>query len=338
MFFKSADANAVVDNLYKPNFFGSLVAEFRVPVESLQFDDYEATFNFGLSSIANAVPLLQLYSGILKEYDIPAEFSLLPLVESANNPLAQSHKNAVGLWQFIPVTSHQHGLKMTDDVDERQNVLLSTKAAARHLAYLHTRLHDWVLVTAAYNCGVNCVIRAIAAENGEKNFNVISRRLPLETRNYVYKFFLLRSFIVRNYSNPILSRFPNGIYLQRQLSSNVGSSERVAADRADMEMLTVTRFLNHGVDLSPTSSGSKEMIVTTDLFRKYFSENKISFRTVKKNYAVPKCGPLGYEHYRVAVNDSLRGLALKLGISVDKLRELNSGLLAVRKGMLIRLC
>src|SRR5690349_806056 len=44
----------------------------------------------------------------LEKRNMPTEIALLPVIESAYNPRAQSRMRAAGLWQFIPSTGRQY--------------------------------------------------------------------------------------------------------------------------------------------------------------------------------------------------------------------------------------
>ncbi|RPI15826.1 MAG: lytic transglycosylase, partial [Lysobacterales bacterium] len=68
---------------------------------------------------------------------MPLELALLPVVESAFNPVAYSRSRASGLWQFIPSTGKYYGLAQNWWIDERRDVLKATDAALTYLAYLH---------------------------------------------------------------------------------------------------------------------------------------------------------------------------------------------------------
>ncbi len=48
-----------------------------------------------------AAPFLHLITEEIDKRQMPMELVLLPIVESAYNPNARSHGNAVGLWQFL---------------------------------------------------------------------------------------------------------------------------------------------------------------------------------------------------------------------------------------------
>ena len=105
--------------------------------------------------------------------------------ESTFNPAARSPAGAVGLFQFMPATAQQFGLKLTPE-DERLDALKNARAAARYLKLLHGRFGNWPLAFAAYNCGQGRVAKLLA-ERGGRTFNDIQDKLPAETRMYVPK-------------------------------------------------------------------------------------------------------------------------------------------------------
>ena len=66
----------------------------------------------------------------LSKHKLPHELALLPIVESAYQPTAQSPKSAAGLWQFIPSTGLDYDLHQSDQYDARLDISASTQAAA----------------------------------------------------------------------------------------------------------------------------------------------------------------------------------------------------------------
>lgn len=135
---------------------------------------------------ARVEQLRPLVEPILRSEGIPPELIAVLLVESAGNPLALSPKGARGLWQFMPETARRYGLRVDGERDERLDLELSTRAAARYLRDLYRRFGDWPLALAAYNAGAVQVERALA-QGGEGDFWSLSaqRLLPQETRAYV---------------------------------------------------------------------------------------------------------------------------------------------------------
>ena len=73
---------------------------------------------------------------IVEEIDqrgMPMELALLPMVESAYNPMAHSPAKASGLWQFIPTTGKRYNLDQNWWKDERRDIIASTAAALEYL-------------------------------------------------------------------------------------------------------------------------------------------------------------------------------------------------------------
>ncbi len=97
----------------------------------------------------------------VEQRGMPTEVALLPIIESAFNPQAYSRAKAAGMWQFIPSTGKNFGLKQDWMADNRRDVLLSTHAALDYLQKLYGMFNSWELAFAAYNCGEGCVARAI---------------------------------------------------------------------------------------------------------------------------------------------------------------------------------
>lgn len=128
-----------------------------------------------------------LYEAKMQEYGVPQDLKFLSVVESALNPKAVSHVGATGLWQFMPSTGGEYGLRTSSAVEDRSNPVKSTDAAARHLRDLYKRFDDWALALAAYNSGSGRVNGAIKRA-GSRNFWKIMPYLPKETRNYVPAF------------------------------------------------------------------------------------------------------------------------------------------------------
>ncbi|HOY06645.1 MAG TPA: transglycosylase SLT domain-containing protein [Saprospiraceae bacterium] len=139
-----------------------------------------------------------LFEQKLKEYGLPTDLKYLSVVESALNAKAVSRVGATGLWQFMPYTGSDYGLRTNSAVEDRSNPVKSTDAAARYLKSLYKQFDDWALALAAYNSGPTRVNSAIRRA-GSRNFWSIQRFLPEETRNYVPAF--IAATYVCNYYN-----------------------------------------------------------------------------------------------------------------------------------------
>ena len=125
---------------------------------------------------------------IFRTEGVPAELVWQAEVESSWNPSARSPVGAAGLFQFMPATAKELGLK-AENPDERLDALLNAAAAARYLKRLHSRFGDWPLSLAAYNCGLGRVgkLQAATGKGANATFDDIYARLPAETKLYVPK-------------------------------------------------------------------------------------------------------------------------------------------------------
>jgi membrane-bound lytic murein transglycosylase D len=139
-----------------------------------------------------------LFERVLQEHGVPDDLKYLAVVESALNPVAVSRVGASGLWQFMPYTGTDYGMQINSAVDERNNVVKSTEGAAEYLKHLYLQFNDWALALAAYNSGPNRVNSAIRRA-GSRNFWIIQRYLPKETRDYVPAF-IAASYICNFFS------------------------------------------------------------------------------------------------------------------------------------------
>ena len=134
--------------------------------------------------------------GEVEKRNMPMEIALLPMIESAYNPISTSRKKAAGMWQFIPATGRVYGLEQNWWLDNRRNVVKSTNAALNYLEKLHKEFGTWELALASYNAGEGRIRRAIKRNRrNKKSTGYYSLRLPKETKNYVPKLFAMKNII-----------------------------------------------------------------------------------------------------------------------------------------------
>ena len=132
---------------------------------------------------------------ILEANDLPEELIVVSMIESGFDPKAVSRAKAVGLWQFMYLTGKQYGLERTWYVDERQDIIKSTEAAAKYFKDLYREFEDWYLVLAAYNAGPGRVNRAVNLHETSDYWQLYS--LPKDTKNYI-PYFLSSAIILKN--------------------------------------------------------------------------------------------------------------------------------------------
>jgi len=139
--------------------------------------------------LARAQRNLYLSVSEAESRQLPTELALLPVIESAYDPMALSRSQAAGLWQFIPDTGRLYGLEQSWYYDGRRDPLASTKAAYDYLTKLNNTFNSWELALAAYNAGPGTVSRAIKRNQAlGLGTDYWSLKLPAETMAYVPRF------------------------------------------------------------------------------------------------------------------------------------------------------
>jgi membrane-bound lytic murein transglycosylase D len=146
----------------------------------------------------------------LLDEHMPPQFFYLALQESefdsgAVGP-ATPYGIAKGMWQFIPSTAKEYGLKTgplkelarVDPRDERHRVNKANQAAARYIRDIYNTeaQASGLLVMASYNWGHNAVrklVRQLPENPRERNFwkflNAYRGKIPKQTYDYVFMIF-----------------------------------------------------------------------------------------------------------------------------------------------------
>jgi len=137
----------------------------------------------------NAPAYLPLVKKIVSSENLPVDLIYLPIIESSFSVRAYSSAGASGLWQFMPVTATDYGLRVDFWVDERRDPEKSTRKAIKHLKNLYRYYNNWDLVLAAYNAGMGAVNQAIRTGGTKDYWKLCSMGLlRKETREYVPRF------------------------------------------------------------------------------------------------------------------------------------------------------
>jgi membrane-bound lytic murein transglycosylase D len=246
---------------------------------------------------------------------MPLELALLPVVESAFNPVAYSRARAAGLWQFIPSTGRRYGLKQNWYYDGRRDVLAATSAALDYLQFLHDEFDgDWLLAVAAYNCGELNVARAIQRNReAGKPTDFFSLKLPKETRAYVPKLLAMRRIVAGPAAHGLIfAPIANQPYF---VKVDVGGQIdlHVAAELADLpkeELLALNPAFNHWVT---DPDGPHHLLVPVDRHERF----------VAALAELPPSKRVRVVYHRVRPGDTLSAIASKYGVSVAAIRSAN---------------
>ena len=120
---------------------------------------------------------------ILKENGVPEDFKYLCVIESGLTN-ATSPAKAQGYWQFIKATGQRYGLEITDEIDMRNDLEASTRAACAYLKSMYSRFGSWTAAAAGYNCGEAGLSSRMSKQSVDSYYDV---RLNAETSRYVFR-------------------------------------------------------------------------------------------------------------------------------------------------------
>jgi len=121
---------------------------------------------------------------VLKDKSLPDDLKYIAIAESGLKPHAASNKGAVGYWQFIESTGIKYGMEISNDIDERRNLISSTEAAANYLKDLYALFGSWTLVAAAYNMGEEGLKTELLMQKANNYYQLY---LNQETQRYIFR-------------------------------------------------------------------------------------------------------------------------------------------------------
>jgi membrane-bound lytic murein transglycosylase D len=250
----------------------------------------------------------------LEKRGMPTELALLPMVESAFNPMAYSRAHASGLWQFIPGTGKRWELQQNWWYDGRRDIVDSTNAALDYLAYLYEMYGDWQLALAAYNWGEGAVSRAMAKNRAAgKPTDYAHLSMPMETRHYLPKLQALKNIILNPEPLGIaLDPIPNQPYFVAYTKLR-DIDVQLAAKLAEMP---VDEFiaLNPGFSRPLIRASVTPRIVLPADKVDVFHENleKLDEKSL-----------VSWKSYYPKHGESFESIAKKYGMTVHQLKEVN---------------
>ena len=250
-----------------------------------------------------------------QELGLPVELALLPFVESEFDPYAKSVDGATGIWQFMPATGKEWGLKSNWWYDGKKDVLASTEAALQFLTYLNEKFDgDWLLAMAAYNTGPTRVNRAIRKNKREdKPIRFWDLNLPKETTAYVPKLLVLCELIKDPKAFDVnLPSIANRPYFERvKIPGQLDLMQ--AADLAGLKPETIYE-LNPGFNQWATDpSGPHYLLLPIGVSDRFITQ----LESLDLNDLVR------WDRYKIRRGDNLYKIASRYKIEVAVLMEIN---------------
>jgi len=253
----------------------------------------------------------------LEKRGMPMELALLPMVESAYNPLAQSPAKALGMWQFIPSTGKNYNLAQNWWLDQRRDIIASTNAALDYLQNIYEMHGDWHLALASYNWGENAVAKAVARNqaNGLPT-DYLSLSMPGETRYYVPKLQALKNIIADPALFGIrLDPIPNKPYfdaVDMPATMDVATAAKLAEIPLD-EFMALNPAYSRPI---MPDNGNSSLLLPADRIS-IFQNNVQHYARQEKPLSLWKTTNL-------KPKEKLDAVAARYGISTARLKQINS--------------
>ncbi|KTC65164.1 membrane bound lytic murein transglycosylase D (plasmid) [Legionella adelaidensis] len=267
-----------------------------------------------LRKLAQSEPYIYHIVTEIKKRHLPGELALIPMIESAYDPFAYSGAGAAGLWQLMPGTGTDLGLKRDWWYDGRRSIGSSTDAALNYLSYLNNYFSgDWLLAIAAYDSGEGTIAKSIKNSPQRAKVSFWSLPVPEETRAYIPRLLALAEIIQNPQRYKVeLPDIPHVPYFEEV---NIGS-------QID---------LNHAAKLAGISY--KELIKLNPGFNRWATPPYRPYKLLipadkvedfSRNLAnLPEDKRVSLTHHQVSAGDNLVLIAQKYHTTVNLIKELN---------------
>ncbi|OMQ18513.1 murein transglycosylase D [Serratia oryzae] len=273
-----------------------------------------------------AEPYMYWIVGQIKKRNMPMELVLLPIVESAFDPHATSHANAAGLWQIVPQTGRNYGLKNNQWYDGRRDVVASTTAALDMMERLNRMFDgDWLLTVAAYNSGEGRIMQAVKANKRQgKSTEFWDLSLPRETSIYVPKMLALSDII--KHSKKYGVKLPKSDETRALARIDVGQQIQLT-QAAEMAGLSVTKMkaYNPGYKKGVTAPNGPHYIMVPKGNAAQLKDSLADGQIIPPPAQLAKNSSLsGGSAYKVRSGDTLSTIAKRLNVKPSDLQSWNN--------------
>jgi len=292
---------------------GFILDDLDTPLVKNAEDWYAARPDYIARMVARSRRYLYHIVVEVEKRGMPLEVALLPMIESAYNPMAYSRSRASGMWQFIPSTGKLFGMEQNWWFDERRGVIAATDGALDYLQKLHAEFGDWYLALAAYNWGEGAVRRAIAA-NRKRGLptDYLSLKMPAETRNYIPKLQAVKN-IIRDPEryDLTLADMPDAPYFT-VVRTKKKMDVKVAAEFAEMpldEFLSLNPQHNR-----PVIAGADETTILLPYDKAELFAAKLELTDQPM---------VTWQAYKFRAGETLQQVAVRFGLPLETLRTIN---------------
>ncbi len=297
-------------------------AEFDIPVVVNDMVKKWMTYFLGKGRkyyaryLARSTKWLPMMHGELEARGMPRDLVYLSMIESGFTTSATSYASAAGLWQFMPATGRQYGLRVDWWADDRRDPVLATKAALDYLAYLNRLFEgDWWLAWASYNGGEGRVMRTTQRLGTTDFWKIVQYdSLHEETENYVPK--LIAAAIIGKHPERygfVGVPYQDGwTYEEVEVPGSTGIEvvARCAGITEEVLLENNPWIRRWALPPEPATYRIRLPVGTTELFAENFAK-------------VPPEERVTFARHSVKRGESLGSIAKKYGVSTDELASIN---------------
>jgi membrane-bound lytic murein transglycosylase D len=267
-------------------------------------------------------------SAVLKKNNIPDDFKYLAIAESGLQNVV-SPAGASGYWQFLDKTGKMYGLEISDEIDERYHIERSTEAACKYFKESYAEFHNWALVAASYNMGIDGVRRQLQSQKVDNYYDLY---LNTETSRYVLRTLAFKQIM----ESPAMFGFkltPNHLYkeiptITIKVDTTIKDLAVFAKDNgANYKLLKLLNpwLRKSSLTVAPGKvyylSLPKDKLIHAD----DIMSNLIDTVKVEETNFNPD-GMKGSDsfQYIVSKDETLQTISKKYGVSVDDLKKWNN--------------
>lgn len=275
------------------------------------------------ASIEAVLPLLALVLDEVELHRLPAEFALLPIVESWYRPDAGTARSAYGMWQFTATTARHQGLRIEPGFDERLAPQASTRAAMRYLSELQNEFGDWKLANMAYNAGEYRVKRTLARlDPTDRRVSAASHRPPglsMTTYEHVAKVQALACLLAQPQRFGL--SLPDEVVVEplQAVPAAAGTTLDAIAARAGVEPASLRRLNPAYPQGRLPSRGGHTVLIPRSAAARLFEPGPM----LAAHAAPPRDAGTAVSTYRVVRGDTLGAIARRFRIELADLLRWN---------------
>lgn len=174
-------------------------------------DALTASAKFFNAKVNRAAMYMPFVEQIFREEELPDDFKYLAIQESGFISDAVSTSNAVGFWQFKKLTADEVGLRVDNRVDERQNIIASSRGAAKYLQKNNFYFNNWIYALQAYQMGAGGAMEALGEVKGGGKSLTIDKKTYWYVKKYLaHKIAFEKAVEEAKLKPPYLQLYENG--------------------------------------------------------------------------------------------------------------------------------